>query len=180
MSEQRREPAPTALTGRGALLFIVACGLLAEAIELLHVQAGGIAPPGWVMRGALFVAYALIGAGLLGVARLLGRGRALALAATGFALCLVLPWLNFTVLPRFGSARSLLGNAAALVLLGMLVPLLMRLPRTALAAVAGFALAVNLWPHRGPGDAAHPSQHARAGAPPFNVMVVLIDTLRAD
>src|SRR5262250_3968155 len=111
MSEQRREPAPTALTGRGALLFIVACGLLAEAIELLHVQAGGIAAPGWVMRGALFVAYAAIGALLIGLAMPLTRRRALALAATGFALFLTLPWLNFTMLPRFGSARSLLGNA---------------------------------------------------------------------
>jgi len=179
MTDAARERERT-LGWRGALVFIVACGLLAEAIELLHVQAGGIAAPGWVMRGALFVAYAAIGALLIGLAMPLTRRRALALAATGFALFLTLPWLNFTMLPRFGSARSLLGNAAAVILLGVLVPLVMRLPRAVAALIAVGALAVNLWPHRAPDNAPAPTAVAQRGAPPFNVMVVLIDTLRAD
>src|SRR5215831_10203256 len=162
MTDAARERERT-LGWRGALVFIVACGLLAEAIELLHVQAGGIAAPGWVMRGAL----------LIGLAILLTRRRALALAATGFALFLTLPWLNFTMLPRFGSARSLLGNAAAVILLGVLVPLVMRLPRAVAALIAVGALAVNLWPHRAPDNAPAPTAVAQRGAPPFNVMVVL-------
>jgi arylsulfatase A-like enzyme len=173
-ADQRR------LDWSGALIFVVACALLAEAIELLHVQTGGIAPPGWMLRGALLVAYATIAALLIGLAALLSRRRAFAMAAVGFALCLVLPWLNFSVLPRFGSARSLLGNFAALVLIGLLIPLLLRLPRVAAAAIAVFALAVNLWPQHAPAAAGRPSASAEHAPPPFNVMVVLIDTLRAD
>jgi arylsulfatase A-like enzyme len=173
-----RAPAP-----RGwptVLLFVVACGVLAESIEVLHVQAGGIAPPGWLLRGALFIAYAAVGAVLLGAAALVSRRRALALAAAGFALFLVLPWLNFTVLPRFGSARSLLGNGAALLLVALLVPLLTRLRRTALVAIAVLGAAVNIWPFlSGRATTTRATTAARA-AQPFNVMVVLIDTLRAD
>src|SRR5258708_3840328 len=83
-------------------------------MEVLHIQAGGIAPPGF------------------------------ALAATGFALFAILPWLNFSVLPRFGSLRSLLGNAAVVVLLGVLVPLLTRLPRTLLGVIAVLVIGVNV------------------------------------
>jgi arylsulfatase A-like enzyme len=162
------------------LVFGAACGLLGESIELLHIQAGGIAPPGLALRAALFVSYGLIGAALLGAAGLISRRRALPLAAVGFVLVALLPWLNFSLLPRFGSLRSLLGNGAVVVLAALAVPLLVRLRRSALAAVVGLGLAVNLWPMLQGG--AGPSA-LRGGPPavlPFNVVVVLIDTLRAD
>jgi arylsulfatase A-like enzyme len=173
-------------TWRTVVLFAAACGLLAEAFETLHVQVGGVAPPGWAVRGALFVTYALVGALLLGVALLLVRRWAVAAAATGFVLCVVLPWLNFSFLPRFGSARSLLGNAAAVVLIALVVPLLVRLRRSAVAAIALLGLVANFWPlgsgrteDRRTGERAAPAASA-PHAPPFSVMVVLIDTLRAD
>jgi len=164
----------------GVAVFAVACGLLAESIEVARIQAGGVVPPGWALRGALFLAYAVIGLLLLGMARLAGRGRAVALAATVFALVVSLPWLNIVVLPRFGSLRSVLGNAAAVVLLALVVPLLARLRRTVVAAIVLFGAAVNVLPLLGGGAAVGPSRTVRDGGLPFNVMVVLIDTLRAD
>ncbi len=169
--------------------FGAACGLLAESVEMLHVQAGGVAAPGWLVRAALFVAYAGVGATLLGAAMLVSRRRAIALAATGFALFTLLPGLNFSFLPRVGSLRSLLGNAAAVVLIALVAPLLAGLRRTAVAAIALLGVGVNLWPLFGaggaaaPGAAVHPAAPSSAvqhPAPPFNVLVVLIDTVRAD
>lgn len=162
------------------LVFGAACGLLGESIELLHIQAGGIAPLGLAVRAALFLTYGLVGALLLVAAGWISRRGALPLAAVGFVLVALLPWLNFSLLPRFGSPRSLLGNAAVVLLAALAVPLLVRLRRTAATAIVGFALAVNLWPMLQGG--AGPSQR-RTGQPaalPFNVVVVLIDTLRAD
>ena len=100
------------------LIFAAACGFLGESLELLHVQGGGIAPPGFALRAALFVAYGAIGAALLLLSRLITRRWPVALAAVGFALAALLPWLNFAFLPRFGSARSLIGNAAGLLQFG--------------------------------------------------------------
>jgi arylsulfatase A-like enzyme len=165
---------------RMVLGFGAACGLLGESIELLHIQAGGIAPPGLALRAALFVTYGLIGAALLVAASVLSRRRALPVAAVGFVLVALLPWLNFSLLPRFGSLRSVLGNGAVVVLAALVVPLLVRLRRSAVALIVGLGLAVNLWPlvQAGAGSPVH-----RAGQPaalPFNVVVVLIDTLRAD
>jgi hypothetical protein len=162
------------------LPFGIACGLLAEAVEVLHIQAGGMAPPGLSLRGALVVAYGLVGAALFGVALLLSRRRALAMAATGFALFAILPWLNFSVLPRFGSVRSLLGNAAVGVLLGVLVPLLTRLPRTLLGAIAVLVIGVNVRTLGGAGGGGTAGNAVDHASQPLNVVVVLIDTLRAD
>jgi hypothetical protein len=162
-----------------ALWFAVACGLLAESVELLHIQTGGVLPPGWSLRGSLFFTYGLVGALVFGVAALVSRRRALAVAATAFALVIVLPWLNFTVLPRLISLRSLLGNGAAIILVALLVPFLIRRPRVALTAILVLALGVNLWPLvRGGG--VHAGRKVARAAPPFNIMLVLIDTLRAD
>jgi arylsulfatase A-like enzyme len=169
-------------SGRGwrtALVFAVACGLLAESVEVTRIQSGGIVPPGWELRASLFVAYTVIAGGLFAVAALISRRRAVVLAGTVFALVIVLPWLNIALLPRIDSAQSMLGNAAAIVVVCLCAPLLLRLRRTVLAAIALFGLGVNLWPlfaTAGP-KAVNSAQHA---ALPFNVMVVLIDTLRAD
>ena len=161
-------------------MFGAVCGVLAEATEVLRIQTGGIAPPGWELRSALFVGYAVVGVALWTLAALLSRRRALPLAATGFVLFLVLPWLNFSVLPRFGSLRSVLGNAAAVVLIGLAVPLLARLRRTLVVAVLVLGLAVNLRPLLAAGRAGTSGGPEQRAAVPFNVMVVLIDTLRAD
>jgi arylsulfatase A-like enzyme len=173
-------PARAQASGLTVLVFGVVCGLLAESIEVLHIQTGGIAPPGWPLRGALFVAYGVAAVALLGVARLLSRRRAEGLAAAGFACLVVLPWLNFSLLPRFGRARSLLGNAAALVLIALLVPLASRLRRTLAGATVLLALGVNLWPAVGGSGRGGERGTAGHAVLPFNVMVVLIDTLRAD
>lgn len=162
------------------LAFGAACGLLGEAIELLHIQAGGIAPPGLALRAALCVTYGLIGAALLLAAGLISRRRALPLAAVGFVLVALLPWINFSLLPRFGSPRSLLGNGAVVALAALAVPLLVRLRRSAVALIVGLGLAVNLWPMLQAGGGAVERRSAQPAALPFNVMVVLIDTLRAD
>ena len=160
-------------------MFVVACGLLAESVEVTRIQAGGILPPGLELRAALFVAYAVLAGLLLGIATLISRRRAVTLAGTGFALFVVLPWLNIAFLPRFDSPQSMLGNAAAVVLVALCAPFVLRLRRTVAVAILLFGLAVNLSPLlRASGSAVGKSaQHA---ALPFNVMVVLIDTLRAD
>ena len=175
-----RDRANGQITWRTILLFGVASGLLAESIEIVHLQAGGVAPPGWALRAALLAAYGVIGALLIGAAALSARRRALPLAAIGFMLVAVLPWLNFSVLPRFGSPRSLLGNAAAVVLIALLVPLVLRLPRLVVAAVVLFGLTVNLRPIPGAGGEPGGAGNGARAALPFNVVVVLIDTLRAD
>jgi len=167
-------------SGLTVLVFGVVCGLLAESIEVVHIQAGGVAPPGWPLRGALLVAYGVVAAALLSAALLVNRRRAVALAATGVACLVVLPWLNFSLLPRFDSVRSLLGNAAAVVLIALLVPLATRLRRTIVVAIALLGLGVNLWPLVGAAGRGGEGRTAPHAALPFNVMVVLIDTLRAD
>ena len=117
---------------------------------------------------------------LYGLASALVRRRALAAAGTGLALLVVLPWLNFSYLPRLGSASSLLGTGLAAVVLAVAVPLALRLPR----AMAGAALLLGLVANGGSllhlRDAARGGGERAHAALPFNVVVVLIDTLRAD
>ena len=160
------------------LLFAVVFGGVAEAFELLRIHVGGVAPLAWPLRGALWLAYGVMATAVLVVARFALRRGALAVAATVAAALLILPWLNFAYLPRAGSAVSLLGSAGALLALAVLVPLVLRVPRLALAAsllliVVGNAIGAG-------------STGAKVAAPtvqrqlPFNVVVVLIDTLRAD
>jgi arylsulfatase A-like enzyme len=162
------------------LVFGAASGLLGESIELLHIQAGGIAPPGLALRAALLVTYGLIGAALLIAAGLVSRRRALPLAAVGFVLVALLPWLNFSLLPRFGSLRSLLGNVTVVALATLAVPLLVRFRRSMVAAVVGLGLAVNVWPVLQADAGPSVRRGGQPAALPFNVVLVLIDTLRAD
>jgi arylsulfatase A-like enzyme len=159
------------------LLFAVVFGGAAEAFELLRIHAGGAAPLGWPLRGALWLAYAVSAVLVLAVARLLFGRRALAVGATVAAAMVVLPWLNFAYLPRAGSATSLIGSAAALLALAVAVPLLLRQPRLALGAALLLILAGNVV---GLGRGAERAAAPAAQAPPFNIVVVLIDTLRAD
>ena len=164
---------------QSVLLFAAACGLLGEALEVLHIQSGGIAPPGWPLRAALVVAYGAVGAALLLAGAVVVRRWAMAVAAVGFALFATLPWLNFSLLPRFGSLRSLIGNAAVIVILAVLVPVLLRARGVAGVAIALLAIAVNVWP-TGRSSSTGREQLAAHAPLPFNVVLVLIDTLRAD
>jgi arylsulfatase A-like enzyme len=160
------------------LLFAVVFGGVAEAFELLRVHVGGVAPLAWPLRGALWLAYGLIAGAVLTAARFLLRRGALAAAATVAAALVVLPWLNFAYLPRAASAISVLGSLGALALLAVAVPLLLRWPRVALAAALLWIVLGNSVGGLGGRAAAPPPVATRA--PPFNVVVVLIDTLRAD
>lgn len=165
---------------RTVLGFAVLAGLLAESFEILRIQSGGIAPPGWTLRAALWVAYGGAAALLFGLATLLGRARALTIAATALVLLVVLPWLNFSYLPRMGSAQSLLGSAVAIALIAVAVPLALRFRRAVAVAIVLVGLVANGWGMIGAGGKAGRTTTAGRTDAPFNVVVVLIDTLRAD
>jgi len=168
---------PTWLTG---LLFALLGGGLAETFEVLRLQLGGIAPPGLGLRAALWFAYGLIAFGSFAVARLALRRGALAFAATALAAAVVVPWLNFTYLPRAGSAASVLGSIAAIATLAVAVPLLLRWRRAVACVAAAAIVGANGWgllANAGQRGGSAPTGQA---ALPFNVVVVLIDTLRAD
>ena len=179
LSAPRTDASATGRIGWGTvLLFAVVFGGVAESFELLRIHVGGVAPLAWPLRGALWLAYGLMAGALLTIARfVLGRG-ALAVAATVAAAALILPWLNFAYLPRAGSAVSLLGSVAAVVALAVLIPLALRLPRVALAASLLLIIIGNAIGGGGAQPAA-PAPSAQRELP-FNVVVVLIDTLRAD
>lgn len=172
------EASPGRVGWSTVLLFAVIAGGVAEAFELLRIHVGGVAPLAWPLRGALWLAYGLMAAAVLAVTRLVVRRAALPVAATIVAALVVVPWLNFAYLPRAGSVASLLGSAVALGVLAVVVPLLLRVPRVAvgvalLAIVIGNAVGLG----RGSGGGATPVAQRPL---PFNVVVVLIDTLRAD
>lgn len=168
---------PTWVTG---LLFALLGGGAAETFEVLRLQLGGIAPPGLGLRAALWFAYGLIAFGSFAVARLALRRGALTVAATALVATVVLPWLNFAYLPRAGSTASVLGSFAAIAGLAVLVPLLLRRRRAVAWVAAAVIVGANTWglfadagERRGPAPAGQ-------AALPFNVVVVVIDTLRAD
>ena len=178
---QPASDAPSSWGGalRAGVWFAVLGGGLAETFEVLRMQAGGIAPPGWALRVSLLLGYAVIAAALFALARLVARRRAVPLAAVALAAVVVVPWLNFVYLPRAGSAASLLGSAAALAALAVLVPLLLRARRAVAVLAVALIAGSNGWALRTGGGATGGAKGAR-GALPFNVVVVLIDTLRAD
>jgi arylsulfatase A-like enzyme len=166
---------------RRALGFGVVCGLLAESVEVARLVTGGMEPPSGALRATLFVAYAAVAVSLRLAAGGLWRcaERARGAAAALFAMFVVLPWLNLDYLPRWDSAKTILSTLAAALVLAAVAPALARWRRLLPAAVVLVALAVNastLAPAR---RAAGPDGARRAGAAP-NVLLVLIDTLRAD
>lgn len=174
VAPDRRRPSWGAI-----VLFALVAGGVAESFEVLRIQLGGIAPPSWGLRGALMVAYTVMALGVAVAARALLRRGALAVAAVLCAAIVVVPWLNFSYLPRAGSAASLLGSGAALLGLAVAVPALLRLPRVAL----GLALLVIAVANGGAllgGRDGGPLAPVAQRDLPFNVVVVLIDTLRAD
>jgi arylsulfatase A-like enzyme len=161
------------------VVFALIGGGLAEVFEVLHLQAGGVAPPGIALRLSLWIGYALLAGGLYALIGALLPRRGLGLAAAAFAALVFLPWLNFAYLPRAGSLPSILGTLAAAAALALIVPQLMRLPRLVAGLGAALVLLVNAWGLLA-GAASGGGDKSAAASLPFNVMVVLIDTLRAD
>lgn len=163
------------------LAFALICGLLGEAVEVLLLERGGGAAPALRVRLTLFVCYALIAAGISLAARIAGTRRRVPVATGVFVALLALPWLNFDYLPQLRTFASLAGNAIALVVVGLVAWLIGRARRGAAVAVVLLALVANgrSWMARGP---SHQGQRTvvRDGKAHPNVLVLLIDTLRAD
>jgi arylsulfatase A-like enzyme len=167
---------------RAVLAFAVICGLLAETVEVARLVTGGMEPPSWALRVTLFAAYAAVAALLLLLARSFRptRERAPAIAAALFAMFVVLPWINLDYLPTWSSPTTIAYTLAAALLLALVAPPLVRLRRVVAAGVLLAALVVNLatLARTKPAAVEAPGGAAREGA--RNVLLVLIDTLRAD
>jgi arylsulfatase A-like enzyme len=167
---------------RPALAFAIVCGLLAETVEVARLVAGGMEPPSLALRVTLLVVYAVVAAVVYLAARALRRTRerALAVAAALFAMFVVLPWLNLDYLPKWTSPKTLAYTLAAALLLALVAVPLTRLRRVVPAAVLLLALVVNLstLSRARPAPVEAPQGLARQGS--LNVLLLLIDTLRAD
>jgi arylsulfatase A-like enzyme len=163
------------------VLFACVAGLVGEAVEMAQLTLVGMnVPPR--LRFTLLAAYAVLGGIAFGLSSLVLSGRrSLALAAAVFGILLILPPLNFHLLPRFLSPQSLLGNALAVcVTLAVATLLPLKLPRITTLMLLAFALVINAaqYLRTGPRDVPVANDSQEGKGP--NVLVVLIDTLRAD
>ena len=164
---------------RRALGFGLVCGLIGASFETARLDVGGIALAA-SLRMTLFAAYAAIGLLAYAAAAATTRSplRRATLAGGVVAALLVVPWVNFEFLPGAFSARSLLGSAVAAGAAFAAAALLVRIPRvTAVVAAAAFAL-VNLAAR--PGGRESTADRAPVDAAQPSVVLVVIDTLRAD
>jgi arylsulfatase A-like enzyme len=163
------------------LAFALVCGLLGEAVEVLLLERGGIVAPALRVRLILFAAYAAAGALAYLVARIAGTRRRLAYATGAFLAVLVLPWLNFDYMPQLRTLASLFGNLGALAIVMLVAWLVSRVPRAAAVTVLVLAVVVNVagWiAARAPNPSVRTVVHDGKVRP--NVVLLLIDTLRAD
>ncbi len=162
------------------IAFAVTCGLLGESFEIARFLSSGVEAPGAGLRLTLVVAYAALAASALVLATLLvsQRERRLKLASAAFAVAVLVPWVNFEYLPAAGSAASIVGSAAALVVACGLGWLMASMPRLSSTAIVLSAVFLNLWPTASD-ETVSTSGTGSAGNRP-NVVVILIDTLRAD
>ncbi len=161
------------------VIFAVVCGLYGEGFEVLRLRWAGIAMPGLGLRLTLLIAYAGLAAVAWLVARLVARRWQYRLAAALFAAMLAVPWVNFEFLPAAGSLRSVIGTGVAALVAGSLGWLLAGVPRAATLLAVVLAIGVN-WQAAG-ADAPRRTDAPRSGlAGRLNLVVVLIDTLRAD
>lgn len=163
------------------LAFALICGLLAEAVEVLLLERGGGAAPALRVRVTLFAGYTIIAAGCYLVAALGGKRLRLTVAATAFLAILVLPWLNFDYLPQLRTWTSVAGNAGALIVVVLVAWLMSRIPRAATGLIVLLALVANgrSWVASGL-SADRPRAVVTDGKPRPNVVLLLVDTLRAD
>jgi arylsulfatase A-like enzyme len=166
----------------GVLGFAAVCGLVGEIVEVARLVTGGMEPPSWALRVTLFLAYAVVAAILHLVARSFRptRERATAVAAALFAMFVFLPWLNLDFLPTLKSAKTIAYTLGAALLLAVLAPALTRFRRVVPAVILLLALVVNVSTMAGskPATVQAPRQATAEGA--RNVLLILIDTLRAD
>lgn len=166
---------------KSALILAVACGLLGESVEVALLVTGGMAAPEPRILVSLFLAYGVAALLFYALATLVLRRHDRAVTATiaAFAVLLVLPWLNFEYLPKWNSLRTALWSVAVVAVLSAMAPLIARFQRAVLVGVLVAALTIN-------GALLAADRTSDAGAavgaprPATNVVVVLIDTLRAD
>lgn len=163
-----------------ALRFILVCAIFGETVELLRFGTIATTISAWRLGVLLFVVYAVVAAFLYGAAGLLARrrpARRLLWATVAFATILLVPWLNFDYLPALGSTTSLLGNALFFAAIVVAARLAVRWTTPVTVIILLLALTVNV-------RAAIPdgrSLRQRAVASPGrNVILLVIDTLRAD
>ncbi len=158
-----------------SIQFAIACGALAETLEVSRLLFAGIAMPTLGLRLTLFVVYGLLAAGAYLIAR--GVARRLEVASALFAIAVLLPWANFDILPAAGSFASIAGSFGVAAVAAGLGWGLASFPRVSLAAILLVATVVNY----SKGTAASPDESApmsATGKP--NLLVILVDTLRAD
>jgi arylsulfatase A-like enzyme len=163
-----------------SLWFALACGVAGETFEVQRVVSGGMSPTEWRLRAALAVGYAVLALLFFLAARLVSRReRALWVATALFSVFVVVPWLNFDYLPKWNSVRTVGLSSAAVAGLFAVAPVIVRLRRFAVPAIALAALWVNgtAWKT---GAAVHPPQAIGAADTGASAIVILIDTLRAD
>ena len=168
---------------RYVALFSIACGLSGEAFEILRLRQSGIVLPGVGLPLTLFCAYAVLAAAFACTARVFFRHSYGRVAAAFFAVTLAVPWVNFDFLPAAGSLRSIFGSIVAAAVAAAFGWVVSGLPR--LALVTALALAVVATS----GSFAASSRERQAGSTANrirvtggspNLLVILIDTLRAD
>lgn len=161
------------------LLFSCVCGIFGEGIEILRLRYAGIALAGLDLRLTLAVAYALLAAALYLGASLFGVGWRTRIAAMMFAVAVFVPWANFEFLPAAGSAKSLFGSVLVALVSGGVGWTVARIPRIAAAAVFVLGIVANVeWTDASGRPVATAVKRPTADAP--NLVVILIDTLRAD
>jgi arylsulfatase A-like enzyme len=157
-------------------------GLLGQSVEVLRLEMGGMAATDWRLRVSLFAAYGAAAFFLSLVASFLSEpvqaARRRAIAA--FGVLLILPWLNFDYLPRFFSWRTWAGSAVAVVVIVAAARAVVRVPRIATAAVLALAVAANAFGVLRPLRETPAIRSQASGGPRSPVVLVLIDTLRAD
>lgn len=173
--------APRRKVWAAAILFVLLAALAGETAELLRLRAAGWNAASWELRATLFLSYGLLGAACGLAGWLVGRSRDGRLGwATMFATLVVsAPWLNFDYLPRLWSVSTLAGNLLLFTAAAPVAWLIVRLRKAAAVSIFAAAVAANL-----PGDhsartGAVDRAVADAGRSP-NVLIILIDTLRAD
>ena len=158
------------------VLFAILCGLIGEGFEVWRLRASGLAMPGMGLRLTLFALYAAVGAaaGLLAVFTGTRRWK---VAAALFALALFVPWANFELLPSAASMRSVLSSLAVAAVAAALGWLLASLPRATAVVLASLAIAANI---PAPGRIAPATADRAAVADLPNLVLIMVDTLRAD
>jgi arylsulfatase A-like enzyme len=160
--------------------FGILAGLLGESVEVVRLVAGGMSPPEMRLRWALFLGYGGFGALCCLVSLLIGKRRAFAAAMAAFGMLLVLPWLNFDYLPKWSSWQTVVGSVIAGLALVVSSFWLARHRRALAVATVGVAILANIatateWGSATPSEADAGGTRSRT-----NVVLILVDTLRAD